>query len=154
MIAARTAVCDALAAEGCDAAARAGGHPVSRPLRMTFIPHLIPMTRGILATCYSDLNLAAQPRVTTTAEACSLYKAFYADEPFVQVVDAEPHTKWTYGTNTCFICPTVDTRTQRLVVIACLDNLVKGAAGQAIQNANLLYGLPETSRLGSIAVYS
>jgi N-acetyl-gamma-glutamyl-phosphate reductase len=136
-----------------EAAARAGGHPVSQPLRITFIPHLVPMTRGILATCYADLSQEAHPRVTTTAEACSLYKAYYADEPFVQVVEQAPHTKWTYGTNACFICPTVDMRTKRLVVIACLDNLVKGAAGQAIQNANRLYGLLETSGLGSIAVY-
>jgi len=71
----------------------------------------------------------------------------------MQLVAEVPHTKWTYGTNACFISPTVDMRTQRLVVIACLDNLVKGAAGQAIQNANRLYGLPETSGLGSIAVY-
>jgi N-acetyl-gamma-glutamyl-phosphate reductase len=136
-----------------EAAALAGGHPVSRSLRVTFIPHLIPMTRGILATCYADLNQEAIPRVTTTAEACSLYEEYYADEPFVQVVDQAPHTKWAYGNNACFIYPTVDTRTRRLLVISCLDNLVKGAAGQAIQNANRLYGLPETSGLCSVAVY-
>ena len=136
-----------------EAAARAGGHPISQPLRITFIPHLIPMTRGILATCYADLNQEAQSRVTTTAEAYSLYKAYYADEPFVHVVEQAPHTKWTCGTNACFIYPTVDTRTKRLVVIACLDNLVKGAAGQAIQNANRLSGLLETSGLGGTAVY-
>jgi N-acetyl-gamma-glutamyl-phosphate reductase len=136
-----------------EAAALAGGHPVSRALRVTFIPHLIPMTRGILATCYADLNQEALLRVTTTAEACSLYEDYYADEPFVRVVDQAPHTKWTHGTNTCFIYPTVDTRTKRLVVTSCLDNLVKGAAGQAIQNANRLSGLLETSGLGSVAVY-
>jgi N-acetyl-gamma-glutamyl-phosphate reductase len=136
-----------------EAAACAGGHPVSQPLRITFIPHLIPMTRGILTTCYADLNQEAQPRVMTTAEACSLYKEFYADEPFVQVVEQAPHTKWTFGTNACFISPTVDMRTNRLVVITCLDNLVKGAAGQAVQNANRLYGLLETSGLESGAVY-
>ena len=139
-------------AQELEAAAVAGGHPVSRSLRVTFIPHLIPMTRGILATCYADLNQEALPRVTTTAEAYSLYEEYYADEPFVQVVDQAPHTKWTYGTNTCFIYPMVDTRTKRLVVISCLDNLVKGAAGQAIQNANRLYGLRETSGLCSVAV--
>jgi N-acetyl-gamma-glutamyl-phosphate reductase len=136
-----------------EAAACAGGHPVSRALRLTFTPHLIPMTRGILATCYADLNQEAQAPVATTEEACALYEEFYADEPFVRVVDQAPHTKWTAGTNACLIYPTVDTRTKRLVVIACLDNLVKGAAGQAIQNANRLYGLPEASGLWSFAVY-
>ncbi|MGB8348391.1 MAG: N-acetyl-gamma-glutamyl-phosphate reductase, partial [Ktedonobacteraceae bacterium] len=69
------------------------------------------------------------------------------------VVDQPPHTKWTYGTNHCFIYPTVDTRTGRLVVVACLDNLVKGAAGQAIQNANMLSGVAETAGLSAVAVY-
>ena len=89
----------------------------------------------------------------TSAEVRSLYEEYYADEPFVQVVDQAPHTKWTYGSNQCFIYPMVDTRTRRLLVITCLDNLVKGAAGQAIQNANRLYGLPETTGLPTVAVY-
>jgi N-acetyl-gamma-glutamyl-phosphate reductase len=119
-------------------------------LRITFIPHLIPMTRGILATCYADLD---HERVFTTAEVRSLYEEHYTNEPFVQVVDQPPHTKWTYGSNQCLIYPMVDTRTRRLLVISCLDNLVKGAAGQAIQNANRLYGFPETTGLPAAPLY-
>ncbi len=136
-----------------EAAALAGGHPVGGPLRLTFIPHLVPMTRGILATCYADLKQDASQRVVTMAELRSLYEEYYANEPFVRVVDQPPHTKWTYGSNSCFIYPMVDTRTRRLLVISCLDNLVKGAAGQAIQNANRLYGLPETTGLPVMSLY-
>ncbi len=130
-------------------AAFAGGHPVAGGLRMTFLPHLLPMTRGILATCYTNL-LPGQHLEQEDVQ--NIYKEYYAGEPFVHVVDAPPHTKWTYGSNHCFIHPFIDPRTQRLVVLSCLDNLVKGAAGQAVQNANLLYGFPETAGLSSIGV--
>lgn len=130
------------------ASASAGGHALDCPPRITFVPHLMPMTRGILATCYADMRDGA-----TSGDVFTFYKAYYANEPFVHVVDQPPHTKWTYGTNHCFIYPTVDTRTGRLVVVACLDNLVKGAAGQAIQNANVLSGIPETAGLSAVAVY-
>ncbi len=136
-----------------EAVALAGGHPLNRPLRITFVPHLVSMTRGILATCYTDLDQQAKQRVTTTAEIRSLYEEYYADEPFVQVVDQPPHTKWTYGSNQCLVYPILDTRTKRLLVISCLDNLVKGAAGQAIQNANRLYGFPETTGLAAVPLY-
>ncbi len=126
-----------------EAAALVGEHPV-QSLRITFVPHLIPMTRGILATCYANLD---QERISTTLEIRSLYEEFYINEPFVRVVDQPPHTKWTFGSNQCLIYPMVDTRTRRLLVISCLDNLVKGAAGQAIQNANRLFGIPETAGL-------
>jgi N-acetyl-gamma-glutamyl-phosphate reductase len=82
----------------------------------------------------------------------AIYERYYANEPFVHVVDQSPHTKWTYGSNHCFVHPFVDARTKRFVVITCLDNLVKGAAGQAVQNANLLFGLPETAGLQGIGV--
>ncbi|HEV2653716.1 MAG TPA: N-acetyl-gamma-glutamyl-phosphate reductase, partial [Ktedonobacteraceae bacterium] len=104
----------------------------------------------ILATCYADLR--AEQRALTTDDVCALYERYYADEPFVHVVDQPPHTKWSYGSNHCFIYPVVDARTQRLVIFSCLDNLVKGAAGQAVQNANLLYGLPETAGLTALGV--
>ncbi len=121
----------------------------SEQLRVTFIPHLVPMTRGILATCYADLKQHS----ITTEDVRELYEKHYANEPFVHVVDSSPHTKWTYGSNHCFIHPFIDARTQRLVVVSCLDNLVKGASGQAIQNANILYSLPETTGLTALAVY-
>ena len=136
-----------------EVAALAGGHPFNQPLRITFVPHLVPMTRGILATCYADLDQQAVQRVSTTAEIRSLYEEYYADEPFVQVTDQPPHTKWTYGNNQCLVYPMLDTRTSRLLVISCLDNLVKGAAGQAIQNANRLYGFPEITGLAAMPLY-
>jgi len=136
-----------------EAAARDAGNPLANGLRITFIPHLMPMTRGILATCYADLQRDAPHPISTTAEARALYEEFYANEPFIRIVDEAPHTKWTYGSNLCLIYPMVDTRTGRLLVIACLDNLVKGAAGQALQNANRLFGLPETTGLPLMALY-
>ncbi len=117
------------------------------PLRITFVPHLIPMTRGILATCYANLR-----QEMTTAEVRTLYETYYADEAFVRVVDQAPHTKWTSGSNQCLLYPLVDARTRRLVVVSCLDNLIKGAAGQAIQNANRLFSLPETTGLPAQAL--
>jgi N-acetyl-gamma-glutamyl-phosphate reductase len=130
------------------AVAAVGGHPVPGGLRITFIPHLLPMTRGILATCYANLQ-----RDVSTEELYTIYQDYYASEPFVHVVDQPPHTKWAYGSNHCFIYPTLDPRTNRLVVVACLDNLVKGASGQAIQNANLLFGLDETMGLEQLGVH-
>jgi len=131
------------------AATGAGAHPVDGRPRVSFVPHLIPMTRGILATCYADLRSAAM----TGAEVRSLYERHYENEPFTRVVDAPPHTKWTYGSNLCLIYPTVDQRTGRLIIVSCLDNLVKGASGQAVQNANRLFGFPETTGMPGIAVF-
>lgn len=111
--------------------------------RLTFVPHVLPMSRGILATCYADRK---EPSLTIE-EVRSVYTDYYAHEPFIRVLDTAPHTKWTSGTNLCLLYPTLDQRTGRLVVISCLDNLMKGAAGQAVQNANLLMGLPETAGL-------
>lgn len=135
------------------AAAQAGNHQTPTPLRITFVPHLVPMTRGILATCYADLNQEGLERYSTTEAIRSLYTEYYAAEPFVRVIDQPPHTKWTYGSNQCLIYPMVDMRARCLLVVSCLDNLVKGAAGQAIQNANRLFALPETTGLPAIAVY-
>ena len=122
-------------------------------LRITFVPHLIPMTRGILATCYADLKRDEFGQLPTTQQVQALYAEYYDGESFVHIVDQPPHTKWTYGSNACLIYPMVDTRTGRLLVISCLDNLVKGAAGQAIQNANILSGLPETTGLPVLSIY-
>ncbi|GHO46058.1 N-acetyl-gamma-glutamyl-phosphate reductase [Ktedonospora formicarum] len=127
-----------------EAAAATGGHPVEGGLRLTFVPHIAPMTRGILSTSYAELRADDQGHIPANEELYALYRDFYANESFVHVVDQAPHTKWTVGSNHCFLYPIVDKRTQRLIVVACLDNLVKGASGQAIQNANLLCGFPET----------
>jgi len=128
-------------------------HPGQLP-SVTFVPHLIPMTRGILTTCYAPL---ASGKFTAGKKAkdeiMQLYLDFYADEPFVKVVESPPHTKHTWGSNLCLIYPTVDHRTGNLIVISCIDNLIKGAAGQAIQNMNLVLGIPETSGLEALAIY-
>jgi N-acetyl-gamma-glutamyl-phosphate reductase len=109
------------------------------------------MTRGILATCYARLKRGAKHLTHTAISA--LYRDYYAHEPFVRVIDEPPHTKWTLGSNCCLLHLSVDVRTGRLLVISCLDNLVKGAAGQAVQNANRLWSLPEASGLTSLALY-
>jgi N-acetyl-gamma-glutamyl-phosphate reductase len=116
--------------------------------QITFVPHLVPMTRGILTTAYAPLN-----GQVSAGEVITAYCRFYKDEPFVKVVDRPPHTKHTWGCNMCFIYPTIDARSNRLVVVSCIDNLVKGAAGQAIQNMNLMLGLAETTGLEAAAVY-
>jgi N-acetyl-gamma-glutamyl-phosphate reductase len=133
-------------------AAASEGYASEEGFAITFVPHLIPMTRGILSTSYATLRKNASQRPTSTEEVRALYRQYYEGEPFVHVVDQPPHTKWTYGSNHCFIHPIIDTRTNRLIVVSCLDNLVKGAAGQALQNANLLCGLPETSALNAIGI--
>ena len=108
-----------------------------------FTPHLAPMVRGILATCY------ARPTASgfTSADALSVLADFYAGEPFVVVDEASPHTKATLGANTCHLSARVDPRTGWLVVLSALDNLMKGASGGAVQCANVALGLPETSGL-------
>ncbi len=122
--------------------------------RVTFIPHLIPMTRGILATCYADILTDRLPlNDNAKAEVMRLYEDFYCNEPFVRIAAEPPQTKYTWGNNLCLIYPTIDMRTGRFVVVSAIDNLVKGAAGQAIQNMNLMLGMPETMGLDQPAVY-
>ncbi|MCK9520106.1 MAG: N-acetyl-gamma-glutamyl-phosphate reductase [Dehalococcoidia bacterium] len=116
--------------------------------RVTFVPHLVPMTRGIHATCYAPLR-----REVTKAEVFEVYREFYKEAPFTRVVDAPPHTKHTLGNNMCLVHPVVDERHGMLVAIGVLDNLVKGAAGQAIENMNLMLGLPQEAGLDVPAVY-
>ncbi len=82
-----------------------------------------------------------------------LYKEFYKGEPFVRISSTPPHTKYTSASNFCIIYPTIDDRTGRLIILSVLDNLVKGASGQAIQNMNLMFGYPETMGLEQAAIY-
>jgi N-acetyl-gamma-glutamyl-phosphate reductase len=114
------------------------------PVVVTFTPHLVPMTRGILSTCYARL---AKP--TFAAELTRLLAEVYANEPFVIVRDTgdQPKTKDVLGSNYCHLCATVDERTGTVIVTSVIDNLVKGAAGQAIQNMNILCGFAETAGL-------
>ncbi|MBA7675412.1 N-acetyl-gamma-glutamyl-phosphate reductase [subsurface metagenome] len=128
-------------------------HPQLSP-SVTFVPHIIPMTRGILTTGYATLASGKVAASTKGKEELrQLYVDFYKDEPFVKVVEFPPHTKHTWGNNLCLIYPTIDIRTGRLVIISCIDNLVKGAGGQAVQNMNLMLGLPETTGLEALAIY-
>ncbi|MFC2034552.1 N-acetyl-gamma-glutamyl-phosphate reductase [Chloroflexota bacterium] len=124
------------------------------PPSITFIPHLIPMTRGILTTTYATLSPGKVAAGEKGKEALmNLYLDFYYDKPFIKIVESPPHTKHTWGSNSCSIHPTIDRSGEKLVVISGLDNLVKGAAGQAIQNMNLMLGLPETTGLDMLAIY-
>ena len=121
---------------------------------ITFVPHLIPMTRGILTTAYATIvpgKIAGGEK--GIQELNDLYTEFYKAEPFARIVGVPPHTKYTWGNNHCLIHPTLDHRTDRLIVISCIDNLVKGAVGQAIQNMNLMLGLPEVTGLQALAIY-
>lgn len=114
-----------------------------------FTPHLAPMNRGILATCYGR---PAKDGLTTD-DALNAMREFYADEPFMVVSERSPSTKATLGSNAVHLTARVDPRTGMVMAIAALDNLMKGASGMAIQNANLALGFDETAGLSSIGVY-
>jgi len=123
-------------------------------LSITFVPHLVPMTRGILSSCYARLRDDNVGGGDSAKEALrELYHEFYKRAAFVRVTAEPPQTKHAWGNNFCLVYPAVDLRTHRLIVISCLDNLVKGGAGQAVQNMNLMFGLPETSGLETLAIY-
>jgi len=131
-----------------------GGLDSGQEMRVTLLTHLIPMTRGILASCYAPLKEGAIAfGEEALSEVRAIYEDFYKDEPFTDVVDAPPMTKHTLGNNNCVVYPTVDTRTNRLIVISCIDNLVKGAAGQAVQNMNVMFDFPEDEGLKQLAIY-
>ena len=93
------------------------------------------------------------PKSFTGEDMIEIYRSFYQNEPFVKVTDFAPQTKYTTGSNMCLVFPVVDRENARLIVVSCLDNLVKGAAGQAVQNMNLMSGLPETEGLGQLPLY-
>lgn len=117
------------------------GKLAGKELTVSFTPHLIPMTRGILSTIYASLHNAE----TSTEKILALYRDFYKQEFFVRIhpEGRYPQTKYVYGSNFCDIGIKFDARTGRVVVVSVIDNLVKGAVGQAIQNMNLLFELPE-----------
>ena len=115
---------------------------------LIFTPHLAPMNRGILATCYGQATRAME-----AGEPLAALRAAYANEPFVHVTDQPPATKWTLGSNAVQVTARYDERTGRVLAIAALDNLVKGAAGQMIQCANLMLGLDETAGLARVGVW-
>ena len=113
---------------------------------LTFTPHLIPMTRGILATCYAHGK-------ATTEQCLDAARRFYANRPFVRVTDKPPHSKWATGTNLAFVSYAADPERGVVIALGAIDNLGKGAAGQAIQNANLITGQPETAGLAGTPLW-
>jgi len=113
-----------------------------RAVSVTFVPHLVPLTRGIYTTIIADLKVSL-----TETELVQLYKSAYRNAPFVRVVRQIPQIRNVAYTNFCDIGVTIEQRTGRLVVISVIDNLIKGAAGQAIQNMNIMFGLPEDTGL-------
>jgi N-acetyl-gamma-glutamyl-phosphate reductase len=117
---------------------------------ISFTPHLLPVNRGILSTCYASLR-----QETTAADLLQLYRSFYDGEAFVRIC-AEgqlPNIAYVRGANYCDIGLVVDPRTNRVIVVSAIDNLVKGAAGQAVQNMNLVLGLPETRGLEVVPLF-
>ncbi len=110
----------------------------SAPVSLSFVPHLLPVTRGIYSTIHADL--AAD---VSTDDALRVYEQHYAGEPFVRVMREIPELKTVAYTNFCDITVTVDSATRKLLIISVIDNLVKGAAGQALQNMNIMFGYPE-----------
>lgn len=114
---------------------------------ISFTPHLVPMNRGILSTCYSSLKTDM-----TTTEVIALYRAFYKDDYFIKIINGMPETRWVRGSNLCHIGIKVDKRTKRVIIVSAIDNLIKGAAGQAVQNMNLMFGLEEITGLEVIAM--
>lgn len=125
------------------------GKLADQDLKISFTPHLVPMTRGILATVYAHIH-----DKITEKQVEKIYEHFYQGENFVHVLtDNLPETKWVAGTNNCLLAVKVDERTRRLVVVSAIDNLVKGAAGQAVQNMNLMCAIDEKTGLQYIGRY-
>lgn len=118
--------------------------------QVLFTPHLVPMNRGIFATCYA--RPAADGRPSTESLLADLAD-FYAGEPFVRVAESVPSTKATLGSNAVHITARFDERTGYVMVMSAIDNLAKGASGGAVQAANVVFGMPETSGLDQVGVY-
>ena len=126
------------------------GYASGEKVVLNFTPHLVPMTRGILATEYATLK-----KKVTYEEVKAVYDQYYAKEKFVRVLDRDvcPETKWVEGSNYVDIGFKIDPRTNRIIMMGAIDNLVKGAAGQAVQNMNLLFGLPEDEGLELVPMF-
>ena len=125
------------------------GYAAGRQLVINFTPHLVPMNRGILVTEYANLRPGADGKLPAYEEVRAIYDKYYGEEKFVRVLDKGvcPETKWVEGSNYVDVNFVIDERTGRIIMMGALDNLVKGAAGQAVQNMNLLFGLPESEGL-------
>lgn len=126
------------------------GYAAGADVKINFTPHLVPMNRGILITAYASLNKKA-----TYEEVKAAYDKYYGSEKFVRVLDKDvcPQTKWVEGSNYVDVNFKIDERTNRIIMMGAMDNLVKGAAGQAVQNMNLMFGFKETMGLELVPMF-
>ena len=126
------------------------GYAAGKPVTLSFTPHLVPMNRGILATEYAKLT-----RDVSCEDVQAVYDNYYGDEKFIRVLDRDvcPETKWVEGSNYVDIGFKIDPRTNRIIMMGAIDNLVKGAAGQAVQNMNLMFGLKESEGLDLVPMF-
>ena len=126
------------------------GYAAKEDVRISFTPHLVPMNRGILATEYATLTKQA-----TYEDIKAVYDKYYKEEKFIRVLEEGvcPETKWVEGSNYVDINFKIDPRTNRIIMMGAIDNLVKGAAGQAVQNMNLMFGLPESEGLELVPMF-
>ena len=125
-------------------------YAASRPVLINFTPHLVPMNRGILVTAYASLTKEA-----SYEEVKAAYDKYYENEKFVRVLEKDvcPQTKWVEGSNYVDVNFKIDPRTKRVIMMGAMDNLVKGAAGQAVQNMNLMFGLKESEGLELVPMF-
>ena len=126
------------------------GYAAGKPVVLSFTPHLVPMNRGILATEYAKLT-----RDVSWEDVKAVYDKYYGNEKFIRVLDRDvcPETKWVEGSNYVDIGFKIDPRTNRIIMLGAIDNLVKGAAGQAVQNMNLMFGLKESEGLELVPMF-
>lgn len=131
------------------------GYAAGKEIMVNFTPHLVPMNRGILATEYASLVKKPDGSLPTYEEIKAVYDEYYGKEKFVRVLEKDvcPETKWVEGSNYVDVNFKIDGRTGRIIMMGALDNLVKGAAGQAVQNMNLLFGLPEDEGLCLVPMF-
>ena len=126
------------------------GYASGEQVVINFTPHLVPMNRGILATEYASLK-----KDVTYEEVKAIYDQYYKEEKFIRVLEKDvcPETKWVEGSNYVDLNFKIDPRTKRIIMMGAIDNLVKGAAGQAVQNMNLMFGLPESEGLELVPMF-
>lgn len=125
-------------------------YQAGKPVKISFTPHLVPMNRGILITAYASLT-----KKVTYEEVKAIYDSCYQEETFVRVLEAGvcPETRWVEGSNYVDVNVKIDERTNRVIMMGAMDNLVKGAAGQAVQNMNLMFGFAETEGLMQVPMF-
>ena len=131
------------------------GYAGGEEIKINFTPHLVPMNRGILVTEYAGLKKKEDGTYPTYEEVKAVYDKYYKEETFVRVLPKGecPETKWVEGSNYVDVNFVIDERTGRIIMMGALDNLVKGAAGQAVQNMNIIFGLPETEGLMMVPMF-